>query len=750
MASRSSLHSSALLPLNRLLDGLTLTTDLVHLARSLQLDSLETAWEQAVKTPKPDAIQQYLGVVDCLCDQAQSGRAFALANMMVEALASASTLVPAIDLATRVVKRGAHNEALAKRLLALLEQQFSEENWWDAMRQRAGIDGSSVNAQALLEFDRLRRFTKGHVVYHAAGWGEGVVLEFQAEQGELSVQFASGRKESFPIDTVIDRFKPLDPEDLRAMKLLRMADLKTYAEKDPSRLIRIVAKLYRGTVSSQQLKNELIPSVIEEKAWAGYWKRAKLAATKDPWLKAEGTATRPTFVLRDRPVGLAEEAAAALKHENSLGDRIAVLRDYLARGQDDEVRAQILDVAQKTVDESLGHKTDNHAHILDGILFLEEHGRKCSTSAAVELRALLVGPDGALHAAALDRLATQLSREHAVKLLPEAIGEHWIDRTLSVLPDVPNSVVENVVQSIVDAKCGERLMDVWDRVAPYPRRFPLLTYLLGRAFSDGTFDKRDDKPEDVTVGRVLMHLARVLSAERKGNVFQGRLLSRLTSLLTGKRGFLHRSLATISKDDLSNYLGISERGGEDFPSEISNLILRVVADKYPELAAKNEKPFWEREDAVFTTIAGLKRIKDDYRVLVEEKIPANSTAIGAAASLGDLSENSEWESAMEEQRNLTTRATDMDQQIRMAKLIEDQTVTGDVVAPGTRVTYTEEASGKQRTYAVLGPWDVIDDHTINYRAPIAKGILGLSVGESGEVPSPAGPVSVRIDVIERV
>lgn len=727
-----------------------MTNDVVHLARSLQLDSLESVWAQALKAPKPESISQYLGVVDSLCDQAQAGRAFGLASQMVDALAAATALDQAIDLATRVVKRGAHNEALAKKLQALIEQRFAEENFWPVLRERAGLASESTNAQSLLEFDRLRRFTKGHVVYHSAGWGEGVVLDFQPEPREVTIRFASGRQESFPLDTVIDRFKPLDPEDLRAMKLLKLDELKHCADHDPSRLIRIVAKLYRGTVSSQQIKTELVPSVVEEKSWNTFWKKAKLAATKDPWLKAEGSATRPSFLLRDKPVGLADEAAAAMKHENNLGDRIAVLRDFLARGQDEEVRAQILDVASKTVEEALTHKKDNHAHILDGILFLEEYGRKAATPAATELRAMLLGPDGALHPAAIDRLATQQSREHAVKLLPEAIGEHWIDRTLAVLPDVPNSVIESVVQAIVDAGQGLRLLDLWDRVAPHPRRFPMLTYLLGRAYADGTFDKRDDKPDDVTVGRVLLHLARVLSGERKGNVFQGRLLSRLTSLTTGKRGFLHKPLANIGKDDLANYLGITERGGEDFPPEISNLILRAVADKFPELTAIDDKPFWEREDAVFTTIAGLKRIKDDYRVLVEEKIPANSKAIGAAASLGDLSENSEWESAMEEQRNLTTRATEMDRELRMAKLIEDQQVHGDVVAPGTRITYTEEATGRTLTYAVLGPWDVVDDHTINYRAPIAKGILGLSVGESGEIPSPSGPIRVRIDVIEKI
>jgi len=145
----------------------------------------------------------------------------------------------------------------------------------------------------------------------------------------------------------------------------------------------------------------------------------------------------------------------------------------------------------------------------------------------------------------------------------------------------------------------------------------------------------------------------------------------------------------------------------------------------------------------------MRRIKDEYNVLVGEKIPANSKAIGAAAALGDLSENSEWESAMEEQRNLTSRATEMDKQIRSARLVEDQEIPDGIVAPGTRVTLLEEESGKQRIYVILGPWDATEESTINYRAPIAHGILGLSVGETGELPSPGGPIAVRIERVER-
>jgi transcription elongation GreA/GreB family factor len=105
---------------------------------------------------------------------------------------------------------------------------------------------------------------------------------------------------------------------------------------------------------------------------------------------------------------------------------------------------------------------------------------------------------------------------------------------------------------------------------------------------------------------------------------------------------------------------------------------------------------------------------------------------------------------MEEQRNLTGRAQDMDQQIRSARLIEEQDVPADRVAPGTKVTLVEDGSGKRFVYRVLGPWDVVDDHTINYLAPMAQGLLGKSLGDAGEMPTPKGPILVKIEAIERI
>lgn len=105
---------------------------------------------------------------------------------------------------------------------------------------------------------------------------------------------------------------------------------------------------------------------------------------------------------------------------------------------------------------------------------------------------------------------------------------------------------------------------------------------------------------------------------------------------------------------------------------------------------------------------------------------------------------------MEEQRNLTSRAADLDQLIRNARLLEDQDVPHDRVAPGTKVVLAEETGGREHAYRVLGPWDVTDDHTVNYLAPIAQGLLGKRVGESAEITTAEGPARVRVASIERI
>jgi transcription elongation factor GreA len=161
-----------------------------------------------------------------------------------------------------------------------------------------------------------------------------------------------------------------------------------------------------------------------------------------------------------------------------------------------------------------------------------------------------------------------------------------------------------------------------------------------------------------------------------------------------------------------------------------------------------EKPFWESGD-VWTTRRGLDAYRSELRHLQDVRIPENSEAIGRAASFGDLSENSEWEAAIEEQRNLTSRAMQMETDLRAARLIEDVTLPENTVAPGITVRYQELPEGPEHTVTLLGPWDTHEENVISYRSPLASGILGLHPGDEARIQLPGGEVWLRLISVAR-
>ncbi|MFO1053876.1 MAG: GreA/GreB family elongation factor [Planctomycetota bacterium] len=720
--------------------------DYLALVHSANSEALEAAWNAALGDP--GEVTAYARTLAELAERGESGTAIDLGLRMIEALEKKGRAADAFELGVTIVGKQTNNESFSRRMFELLQRAFGSTDWLPIALDASGLSETNLVPTAFETFDRARRFTPGHVVYHRAGWGEGVIEELDITTRHLHIRFVSGSRKELPFKSALESLRPLERDDLRTMRLTRLEELVVLAEEQPATVIRMAVRVYRGSINSQQLKGELLP-VITEKKWNGWWKRAKVAAGNDPWLQIDGTATRPVFVMRKTPVSFADEARKAFGHARNLPEVLGVGRDYLARGIDDEAQALILDLVQQRVEKDLQGSGESAARLLDGILFLEEHGRGTSVSAAQELRELLLSPDG-LAPEAFDTLATQASREHAVRLLPEALGETWAEQCAAVITRFPISVIEHVVALMQEKRVADTLAPVWAVVAPYPRRYPVLTWLIAKLQAEGDFEDREDAPDTVSVCRVLLHLCRVIATDPRSDAGLSRVKQRVATLVTGRKGQLTRCVDSVSRDDLANFLGIAERGGQDFPQEITDAVLRVVAKRFPDITSKPERPFWDLDDVIFVTGEGLKRRREEHRVLVDEKIPANAKAINAAAALGDLSENSEWEAAMEEQRNLTGRAEDMTRELRRAKLIEDQEIPEGVAVPGTRVGITWLDDGTKVSYRLLGPWDCVEDDIINYKAPLGAAMLGHAPGDEVNFENQGTTRTFRVETVERV
>jgi transcription elongation factor GreA len=166
-------------------------------------------------------------------------------------------------------------------------------------------------------------------------------------------------------------------------------------------------------------------------------------------------------------------------------------------------------------------------------------------------------------------------------------------------------------------------------------------------------------------------------------------------------------------------------------------VLDVLSHVHPVPVAKTAEP-WE-EDVIYTTQAAFRARQKEFEELVHVKLPQNSNAIGAAAALGDISDNAEFQSALEERGRLTERANAMQADLVRAKPIPRIMAASETVNIGTTVRARRFSTGQEETLTFLGPWDAATQKGIYYyKAPLALAFMGKAAGDTVVLQADAG------------
>lgn len=149
------------------------------------------------------------------------------------------------------------------------------------------------------------------------------------------------------------------------------------------------------------------------------------------------------------------------------------------------------------------------------------------------------------------------------------------------------------------------------------------------------------------------------------------------------------------------------------------------------------------------TQAGKEKLEQELEQLKTVKRKEVVERIKIARSFGDLSENSEYDSAKEEQAFVEGRITTLENMIRNAKIIEEDEMQSDTVSLGRSVTFVELPDGEEETYTIVGSAEADPfEGKISNDSPIAKSLMGRKVGDEVSVQTPGGEMSVRIVTIK--
>ncbi|MFY9140870.1 MAG: transcription elongation factor GreA [Thermacetogeniaceae bacterium] len=145
------------------------------------------------------------------------------------------------------------------------------------------------------------------------------------------------------------------------------------------------------------------------------------------------------------------------------------------------------------------------------------------------------------------------------------------------------------------------------------------------------------------------------------------------------------------------------------------------------------------EDEVLLTGDGIKKLEDELHLLKSVKRREIAERIRTAIDFGDISENSEYEEAKNEQAFIEGRIATLEKMLRRARLIDTSDIPPDMVAVGSTVLLKDQNTGAELEYTIVGSAEADPDNDkISHRSPVGKALLGKKVGEMVEVKVPAG------------
>lgn len=151
------------------------------------------------------------------------------------------------------------------------------------------------------------------------------------------------------------------------------------------------------------------------------------------------------------------------------------------------------------------------------------------------------------------------------------------------------------------------------------------------------------------------------------------------------------------------------------------------------------------------TARGFDTLKEELRWRQQEERPRIIEAIAEARSHGDLSENAEYHAAKESQSLNEGRVGELEDLIARAEVIDIAKLSGGTIKFGATVHLVDEDTEEKKTYQIVGDQEAdVKSGRISISSPIARAMIGKSVGDSIEVNAPGGARGYEIVKVQFV
>lgn len=160
-------------------------------------------------------------------------------------------------------------------------------------------------------------------------------------------------------------------------------------------------------------------------------------------------------------------------------------------------------------------------------------------------------------------------------------------------------------------------------------------------------------------------------------------------------------------------------------------------------------PVKKRNKKIKLTKKGYEDLKQELDLLVNDKLPKVVDRIAKAREKGDLSENSEYQNALEDKDIVDARISEIEDVLEKAELV-NKTTSKTTIGIGSKVkVHLKDKASKKMNFSIAGQYEGdVDQGMISTDSPLGAALLGKKVGEEALVNAPIGQIVYVVDEVK--
>ena len=699
------------------------------------ISGLENAWVEEISQAGEGVIgepEAFLTTADAIARRGDRERARTLLELLLPLAEKMGDQALRLGILRRVITFSPSRKDLRAAYLECFRTVHGTDPFAETCLAVAQVETALDVVKALDLYDRVRAFRPGTCVYHESGWGVGVVESFDPILRQAVVDLEGKRHHRIDLRIIADILESLPNDHFQALQKKDPGRIRAMIESDPVKLFEILLESFGNPKDLKVLKVRLVPEFLPAEGWSKWWGRAKgllrdsglfRVADRSPF-KVERLPKAMSYedeLLRKFPAGeLSERFTLARKHAR---DRSKFPRFW------DKMTSELSLLA-----DSAGPGSLEAASVLERI------APDAPNAVGAMIRVLQKVADPV---ASVLEVESPEDRRRAVEAVPLALGQGAPEILLQILARGDDPVRDLAARLLVGTSAEAKALTLISEAVRAPKVSPDLFSWACDRFIEGPgspiLEPLKAYPLPEIVGRVLDVLDHLgLMAERQGKAALKDSLTGVRGIFTSdKNRFFRDVIKSLDREEARVvYQRVLSSGGLSEPLRVG--LIEIITAFHADISRQEIRPIWE-EEWIYVTERGLAKKRAEFRELTEEKLPRNFLDIGRAAAFGDLSENAEYTSALEERDRLTKRAMDLKAQIDKVRIISPGMLKDGEVCLGSWVRLANPVTGQEVKYSVLGPWDGSpEDGVLSYRSPLAITLLGRKVGDEVEAQLPGG------------